>query len=125
MRISDWSFRRVLFRSLLSSQHPQADQHGLPRDAGLAEDRAKMGACRVATPVHLLGRFVEGEAFGQQQRELRLHPRQADQAAYEFLRRLRGVGRSEEHTSELQSLMRSSYAVFCLKEKKPKSMKSN
>src|SRR3546814_12696773 len=26
-----------------------------------------------------------------------------------------GGGRSEEHTSELQSLMRSSYAVFCLK----------
>src|SRR3546814_1619602 len=27
-------------------------------------------------------------------------------------------GRSEEHTSELQSLMRNSYAVFCLKKKK-------
>src|SRR3546814_5230074 len=27
------------------------------------------------------------------------------------------VGRSEEHTSELQSLMRISYAVFCLKKK--------
>src|SRR3546814_1182218 len=32
-----------------------------------------------------------------------------------LLSRLR---RSEEHTSELQSLMRSSYAVFCLKKKK-------
>src|SRR3546814_4145574 len=30
----------------------------------------------------------------------------------------RGQGRSEEHTSELQSLMRISYAVFCLKKKK-------
>src|SRR3546814_4507497 len=29
-----------------------------------------------------------------------------------------GSGRSEEHTSELQSLMRISYAVFCLKKKK-------
>src|SRR3546814_7514321 len=28
-----------------------------------------------------------------------------------------GKGRSEEHTSDLQSLMRSSYAVFCLKKK--------
>src|SRR3546814_1019882 len=28
-----------------------------------------------------------------------------------------GAARSEEHTSELQSLMRSSYAVFCLKKK--------
>src|SRR3546814_5451579 len=31
-----------------------------------------------------------------------------------------GVDRSEEHTSELQSLMRISYAVFCLKKKKQK-----
>src|SRR3546814_1292491 len=30
---------------------------------------------------------------------------------------LAGAGRSEEHTSELQSLMRISYAVFCLKKK--------
>src|SRR3546814_2310662 len=32
----------------------------------------------------------------------------------------RDAGRSEEHTSELQSLMRISYAVFCLKKKKKK-----
>src|SRR3546814_7804777 len=31
-----------------------------------------------------------------------------------------GSGRSEEHTSELQSLMRISYAVFCLKKKNNK-----
>src|SRR3546814_8399916 len=31
---------------------------------------------------------------------------------------LGAFGRSEEHTSELQSLMRISYAVFCLKKKK-------
>src|SRR3546814_9817632 len=30
-----------------------------------------------------------------------------------------GANRSEEHTSELQSLMRISYAVFCLKKTKP------
>src|SRR3546814_7150266 len=34
------------------------------------------------------------------------------------LDRLAHQDRSEEHTSELQSLMRSSYAVFCLKKKK-------
>src|SRR3546814_2111900 len=33
---------------------------------------------------------------------------------------LRQLERSEEHTSELQSLMRISYAVFCLKKKKKK-----
>src|SRR3546814_6476184 len=32
----------------------------------------------------------------------------------ELARKLAGERRSEEHTSELQSLMRSSYAVFCL-----------
>src|SRR3546814_5327396 len=32
--------------------------------------------------------------------------------------------RSEEHTSELQSLMRISYAVFCLKKKKQKKTKN-
>src|SRR3546814_8382310 len=37
-----------------------------------------------------------------------------------------GAERSEEHTSELQSLMRISYAVFCLKKKnKPKKNKHN
>src|SRR3546814_1261510 len=34
-------------------------------------------------------------------------------------------GRSEEHTSELQSLMRISYAVFCLKKKKKKNNITN
>src|SRR3546814_3848114 len=33
--------------------------------------------------------------------------------------------RSEEHTSELQSLMRISYAVFCLKKKKKKKRQPN
>src|SRR3546814_8499653 len=41
-------------------------------------------------------------------RRLRFFPRCAKGSA----------GRSEEHTSELQSLMRTSYAVFCLKKKK-------
>src|SRR3546814_3106313 len=35
-----------------------------------------------------------------------------------------GAYRSEEHTSELQSLMRISYAVFCLKKKKNKQLKN-
>src|SRR3546814_9803631 len=34
-----------------------------------------------------------------------------------FLQMMEELGRSEEHTSELQSLMRISYAVFCLKKK--------
>src|SRR3546814_9547813 len=38
-------------------------------------------------------------------------------AAMPGVREVAAVGRSEEHTSELQSLMRISYAVFCLKKK--------
>src|SRR3546814_10891463 len=46
-------------------------------------------------------------------------------------RALRGLGqlirqeRSEEHTSELQSLMRISYAVFCLKKKTTNNLEKN
>src|SRR3546814_7137093 len=41
-----------------------------------------------------------------------IHDRRSRVRTYEL------HGRSEEHTSELQSLMRISYAVFCLKKKK-------
>src|SRR3546814_3808031 len=46
-----------------------------------------------------------------------------DQICITFLERIRSQEpekRSEEHTSELQSLMRISYAVFCLKKQKKK-----
>src|SRR3546814_9192661 len=54
----------------------------------------------------------------QHQAQARLH--QGDAAAYPARERAhhgRPRTRSEEHTSELQSLMRISYAVFCLKKK--------
>src|SRR3546814_6749105 len=49
-----------------------------------------------------------------------LHPDHRDDRADPRLdlRRVAAPLRSEEHTSELQSLMRLSYAVFCLKKKK-------
>src|SRR3546814_1942580 len=61
--------------------------------------------------------FRSDAAEGDEAREDRLH-RQAGQGACQAA----GVrcARSEEHTSELQSLMRISYAVFCLKKKKTK-----
>src|SRR3546814_3244545 len=74
-----------------------------------------------------IGRPRLGAASPRQQRPDRLErgrghrPEQLDQmgaapdAAQAFLDL-----RSEEHTSELQSLMRISYAVFCLKKKKTK-----
>src|SRR3546814_8341889 len=60
--------------------------------------------------------FQSGETFNGQPLVDRQHP-------HDFISEL-SVGythrfsRSEEHTSELQSLMRTSYAVFCLKKKK-------
>src|SRR3546814_10721659 len=46
--------------------------------------------------------------------------RQSDAKLYLWRTWPAGVTRSEEHTSELQSLMRISYAVFCLKKKTKK-----
>src|SRR3546814_1557835 len=48
---------------------------------------------------------------------LRLPPGDADVTTLSGGERRRVALRSEEHTSELQSLMRSSYAVLCLKKK--------
>src|SRR3546814_4168122 len=63
------------------------------------------------------------------QEELRLKPllqevhrdREASERVVEADLALHADLRSEEHTSELQSLMRISYAVFCLKKKKQKN----
>src|SRR3546814_1921912 len=51
----------------------------------------------------------------------RFKPKRADEligGKLHFIVKHRLVGRSEEHTSELQSLMRKSHAAFCLKKKK-------
>src|SRR3546814_10026754 len=53
-----------------------------------------------------------GESLGWNENGRRGEPRRP------LVQRLRGARRSEEHTSELQSLMRISYAVFCWKKKK-------
>src|SRR3546814_7679857 len=68
-------------------------------------------------PVDAAHRIVERHAGKQIDIEM------AEMAAQQFRDRIRRIERSEEHTSELQSLMRISYAVFCLK-KKNKTMKA-
>src|SRR3546814_2272680 len=67
--------------------------------------------------------FAYGELslpiFGQENRTAFADFLQLSAAVrYERYEGLADVARSEEHTSELQSLMRISYAVFCLKNKK-------
>src|SRR3546814_7485457 len=60
---------------------------------------------------------VGGE--NQERQEADAHqPHDPEYACDHFIGQLARETRSEEHTSELQSLMRISYAVFCLKKKK-------
>src|SRR3546814_2099785 len=103
MRISDWSSECAL----PISQH---------RNRAMAMDmlRARMyerelQAREDAAQAEHAARTDIG--WGHQIRSYVLQP-------YELVKDLR-TGRSEEHTSELQSLMRISYAVFCLQNKRP------
>src|SRR3546814_4112378 len=69
------------------------------------------------TLAHELDRYLSvrrslGYDFGTAERALRRFVQYADEQGVNHI-----TTRSEEHTSELQSLMRISYAVFCLKKK--------
>src|SRR3546814_7008925 len=108
MRISDWSSERVLFRS-------EAEGTGIifGRKSGAQADEIVLAV--QSRPELIVEGFIshaeaagDGKTFGLSQR---------------FLERPACV-RSEEHTSELQSLMRISYAVFCLN-KKTKNINMN
>src|SRR3546814_6926549 len=63
-------------------------------------------------------RFATVAAFTKALRRIGMAHRQPHVLAKHMRAQQRARGRSEEHTSELQSLMRISYAVFCLKKKK-------
>src|SRR3546814_4992868 len=83
------------------------------RDAHAAEEQAKTMLSGTADRVERYPQFSAG---------LRRHADVSERQAQELeqcLNRLGGgTSRSEEHTSELQSLMRISYAVFCLNKNK-------
>src|SRR3546814_2247100 len=57
-------------------------------------------------------------AGGTDDRGIDSNPVEGNPVEERIVDALLAKGRSEEHTSELQSLMRISYAVFCLKKKK-------
>src|SRR3546814_9167494 len=113
MRISDWSSdvcSSDLLEAEVTTDHAERLTAGLRRGCrgddqlvgggilvGLGQ-RGAAGGHGILVP-GTLARVVAGGQF-----EARMH----DELA---------IGRSEEHTSELQSLMRTSYAVFCLKKK--------
>src|SRR3546814_2218265 len=77
------------------------------------------------TPLFRSSRDLGDPERGDQERQVaaRRHPSPSSRALTPSgtpLCAARTSLRSEEHTSELQSLMRTSYAVFCLKKKKTK-----
>src|SRR3546814_3970402 len=76
-----------------------------------SKDAALRAAMRAATEAHLIAPESAAEEHAA---ELAQGPEAA--MGDDPLGKVQG--RSEEHTSELQSLMRISYAVFCLKKKK-------
>src|SRR3546814_7918323 len=102
MRISDWS-SDVCSSDLAAAQVDRAVAVavavGLVDEAAGAERRVRRGRGAAACI----------DAVGALVRHVGAEPAALAAAA--------DAGRSEEHTSELQSLMRISYAVFCLKKK--------
>src|SRR3546814_1251252 len=108
MRISDWS-SDVCSSDLRGRRHHAPGRRGQPLDqVGL----------RLA-----IGRAVAAQHFVEPDRRLvhrvRLLPAIPRQPGLRLA--VDEAPRSEEHTSELPSLMRISYAVFCLKKKTNKS----
>src|SRR3546814_9714483 len=120
MRISDWS------SDVCSSDLPLAVlvllDHGLAVGCATVVDETRGVAIDVGIDDIV---FVQGKQEGMpifgllavQRVDLVMSAQLAFVAHHPFALGDR-VGRSEEHTSELQSLMRISYAVFCLKKKK-------
>src|SRR3546814_5391096 len=117
MRISDWS------SDVCSSDLPS--RPGIRPLARRHDDRTdRIGPCRGALGRTATVRHVDPHrhrhCFGDAAPAIRLSAteRTGPRAARAWPPRTLDLHRSEEHTSELQSLMRISYAVFCLKNKK-------
>src|SRR3546814_9413809 len=101
-------------RSPPSSARPGRQRQSVSRPGSLLEEAAEALAgfsllSGVARRLERLRTALRRHHPGQVGEFLRLEREQ-------LIARLRRL-RSEEHTSELQSLMRTSYAVFCLKKK--------
>src|SRR3546814_2263056 len=114
-------FRRVLFRSG-KDEVGAYNQDAVGRDRlpglrllqGLGHD-GNRGPAAGGAPVEAGRRLVAGVADGVDRTPVAERRGEAQRLLHALLRHRR-LG-SEEHTSELQSLMRISYAVFCLKKK--------
>src|SRR3546814_6759097 len=122
MRISDWS------SDVCSSDLQQALLPGRVCNAFLnGLELLDLPAERVPQLKEVNARLHEIGGFGVEPVPALISPRRffallagRKFPAATFIRRREDFDRSDEHTSELQSLMRISYAVFCLKKKKHK-----
>src|SRR3546814_6435183 len=79
---------------------------------------AEQGAIRWHLPMPIFLDIVDADAEGLRESRLGEARRNADAHRAGCQLEQRKAPRSEEHTSELQSLMRTSYAVYCLKKNK-------
>src|SRR3546814_7161442 len=102
-------------RALVLRQPARRGREGLPVRAAPAAHQGAAGGRRVRAD--RLGQLRQPQ-LPPQLRAVDAVPRRPDRGRAGGAVRARPGPRSEEHTSELQSLMRSSYAVFCLKQKK-------
>src|SRR3546814_9802567 len=115
MRISDWS-SDVCSSDLVQTKKPDQRGHSRLRlwrrrlSAGQMQCRIQRGARRISDR--------DQRADRTQIARSRAHLSRGFERGDRQFRAGQAVHRSEEHTSELQSLMRISYAVFCLKKKK-------
>src|SRR3546814_8976014 len=100
-------FRSSLFDNTSSSMHAEIDS----LRTALATMHNEIAGRRTEVDQQAQKLLAAGDGFSQQMSQTTGH------LSGETDRLLK---RSEEHTSELQSLMRISYAVFCLKKKKTK-----
>src|SRR3546814_7558324 len=80
----------------------------------LAKQRGGYRGRKKALSDEKVSELVQRVACGEQKAGIARDMGISRETLYQYLRSMR----SEEHTSELQSLMRISYAVFCLKKKK-------
>src|SRR3546814_5742425 len=111
------------YTTLVRSEQFQRPEHGrLGRGDAIEQAAAGVVSAVVvhqeadAAQFHAVDRLAE-PAVAMQRLQHEAVATQRTQHVRVFRRAL-AVHRSEEHTSELQSLMRISYAVFCLKKKK-------
>src|SRR3546814_8626167 len=117
MRISDWS-SDVCSSDLRLDFGAAADAHDPLRRQAEFDQGAPAGVGAIGRQFPVAVTPVVGEGGGVGVTDDGNPVRQAidrqDDLAEKFARLRVHLARSEEHTSELQSLMRISYAVFCL-----------